>query len=142
MLFGHPYVLFGEVSRSSAHFLIGLFVLFWGFVLFCFLGPYLLHIEVPRLGVELKLKLPAYATATQNLSHICDLHRSLWQLWILNQLSRARDQIHILMDTSQVSFHSGTTETLGFVLFCFCLCFCFCFCFYTELHELFVYFED
>ena len=30
------------------------------FVCFCFLG----HMEVPRLGVEVKLQLPAYATAT------------------------------------------------------------------------------
>ena len=31
--------------------------------------------EVPRLGVKLKLQLHAYATVTamQNLNHICDL---------------------------------------------------------------------
>ena len=30
--------------------------------------------EVPRLGVELELQLPAYttATATRDLSHVCD----------------------------------------------------------------------
>ena len=35
---------------------------------FFFLGPLLQHIEVPRLGVELELQLPAYtiATATQD----------------------------------------------------------------------------
>ena len=31
---------------------------------FCFLGPHLWHMEVPRLGVESELQLPAYATAT------------------------------------------------------------------------------
>ena len=31
---------------------------------FFFLGPYLGHMSVPRLGVELELWLPAYATAT------------------------------------------------------------------------------
>ena len=31
---------------------------------FFFLGLYLQHMEVPRLGVELELHLPAYATAT------------------------------------------------------------------------------
>ena len=31
---------------------------------FFFLGPHLLHMEAPRLGVELELQLPAYATAT------------------------------------------------------------------------------
>ena len=35
------------------------------FLLFCiFLGLHLWHMEVPRLGVELELWLPAYATAT------------------------------------------------------------------------------
>ena len=34
------------------------------FVCFCFLGPYLQHVEIPRLGVKLELQLPAYATAT------------------------------------------------------------------------------
>ena len=44
----------------------------------------------------------AYATATAmlDLSHICDLHHSLWQHWILNLLSEARDHTCILMDTS------------------------------------------
>ena len=39
----------------------------------------MLHMEVPRLGVELELQLPAYttATATANLSSIRDLHCSL-----------------------------------------------------------------
>ena len=30
----------------------------------CFLGPYPKHMEVPRLGVQLELQLPANATAT------------------------------------------------------------------------------
>ena len=60
--------------------------------------------EVPRLGVELELQLLAYATATATLdpSHVCDLHHSSQQPWILNPLSKARDQTHILMDPSQV----------------------------------------
>ena len=35
--------------------------------------------EVPRLGVESELQLPAYtiATATPDLSHVFDLHHSL-----------------------------------------------------------------
>ena len=42
------------------------------------------HMEVPRLGVELKLYLPAYATATAmlGLSHIYDLCCILWQRWV------------------------------------------------------------
>ena len=35
-------------------------------------------------------------------SHVCDLGHSLWQRWILNPLSEARDRTCILMDTSQV----------------------------------------
>ena len=31
---------------------------------FCFLGLHSQHMEVPRLGVELELQLPAYTTAT------------------------------------------------------------------------------
>ena len=45
------------------------------FVFLSFLGPYSQHMEVPRLGVKSELQLPAYtiATATQDLSHICNL---------------------------------------------------------------------
>ena len=62
--------------------------------------------EVLRLGVELELQLQAYttATATWDPSHVCDLHHSSRQHWILNPLSEARDQTCILMDTSQVCY--------------------------------------
>ena len=41
--------------------------------------------EIPRLGAESELQLPTCATATATLdpSHICDLHHSLQQYWIL-----------------------------------------------------------
>ena len=57
--------------------------------------------EVPRLGVELELQLLVYTTAIAawDLSCICDLCHSLWQYWILNPLSEARDQTCILIDT-------------------------------------------
>ena len=60
--------------------------------------------EVPRLGVELKLQLPAYTTATttRDPSFVCDLHHSSWQRQILNPLSEARDRTCILMDSSRV----------------------------------------
>ena len=53
-------------------------VLFF-FFCFCFLGPHLQHMEVPRLGVELELQPLAYttATATRDPSHICTLCHSL-----------------------------------------------------------------
>ena len=52
------------------------------------------HMEVPRLGVELKLQLLAYTTATamQDLSLVFDLQYSSWQRQILNPLSEARDR--------------------------------------------------
>ena len=60
--------------------------------------------EVPKLGVELELQVLAYttATATQDPSHICNLHHNSEQCQILNPLSKARDRTHILMDTSQI----------------------------------------
>ena len=53
-----------------------------------FLGLHLWHMEIPRLGVELELELPAYATATAmpDGSHILDLHHSSRQCQILNPL--------------------------------------------------------
>ena len=63
--------------------------------------------EVLRLVVELELLLPSYTTATAmgDLSRVCHLHHSSWQHWILNPLSKARDQTRVLMDTSQVCYH-------------------------------------
>ena len=51
---------------------------------------------------RIELQLPTYTTAiaTQDLSHICDLHHSSWQHQILNPLNEARDWTCILMDTS------------------------------------------
>ena len=56
------------------------------FFCFCFLGPHLSHMEVPRLGVKSEPKLPAYtiATATWDPSRVFSLHHSSWQCRILN----------------------------------------------------------
>ena len=60
---------------------------------------------IPRLGVESQLQLPAYATAiatataTPDLSCIWYLRCSVWQHWILNPLSKVRDQTCILGDS-------------------------------------------
>ena len=85
------------------------------FFFFGCLGLHLLHMEVPWLGVKSELQLPAHATATAtwDLSLVCSLQHSLWQHWILNPLSKARDQIHILVDTSWVPYHSATKGTPG-----------------------------
>ena len=60
------------------------------------------HMEVPRLGAELELQLPAYRTVTarQDPRHVCNLHHGSRQCRILNPLSEARDQTHVLMDTA------------------------------------------
>ena len=69
--------------------------------------------EVPRLGVDLELRQPAYTTATAiwDLSHVCDLHHSSWQHLIPNPLSEATDQTSVLTDTSQVHYHRATRGT-------------------------------
>ena len=63
---------------------------------FFFLGLHMWHMEVPGLGVY------TTATATRDLSRICDLHHSSWQHQVLNPLSEARNRTLILMDVSQV----------------------------------------
>ena len=69
--------------------------------------------DIPRLGVELELPLLAYttATATGDSSHVCNLHHSSRPHRILNPLSEARDQTHLLMDTSWVCYHRATRGT-------------------------------
>ena len=41
----------------------------------------------------------ATATSTEDPSCICDWHHSLWQCWILNPQSEAKDQNRILLET-------------------------------------------
>ena len=80
---------------------------FLRFFVCLFLGLHPQHMEIPRLGDELELQLPGYAAATaaQDLSHIYDIHHSSWHCRIFNPQSKARDQTHVLMDTSQIRFH-------------------------------------
>ena len=71
------------------------------FFFFSFLGQ---HMKIPRSGVKLELQLLAY-TSHSNTGFepcFCDLCRRLWELWILNPLSKARDWTHILMDISWI----------------------------------------
>ena len=69
--------------------------------------------EVPRLRVQSELQLMVYATATatQDLSYVCDLHHSSWQHQILSLLHKARDQTLNLMVTSWICFCCATTGT-------------------------------
>ena len=84
---------------SPITLIITLFLFFLSF--FCFLGPRLWHMEVPRLEVDSELQLLVYTTAraTPDLSRVC---RSSRQHQILNPLIEARDRTRIPMDTSRV----------------------------------------
>ena len=68
---------------------------------FFFLGPPLLHMQVPRLEVESELQLQVYNTAMAMPHPSCIFHLCciLRQWGILNPLREARDGAHILMDT-------------------------------------------
>ena len=59
----HPLCLAFSASAVCQHHLrTALFLIH--FIYFCFLGLHSQHVEVPRLGVEPELHLPAYTTAT------------------------------------------------------------------------------
>ena len=62
-------VAFTPLSKISCWYMCGGPFLFIFYIFFCFLQPHLWHMEVPRLGVESELQLPAYATATR--SELC-----------------------------------------------------------------------
>ena len=81
-------------------------LVFFFFFSFFFLRPHPQHMEVPRLGVESDLQLPATVTAiaTQYLSRVCNLLHSSWQHQISYPLSKARDRTCILMGTGQIRF--------------------------------------
>ena len=80
------------------------------FFFFCFLGPYLPHMEFPRLKVQSELWQLTYVTATetQDPSCFCDLHHSSRQCWVLNPLSKARDRTH--MSSILVGFISAEPQ--------------------------------
>ena len=78
---------------------------FWFlFFFFLFRATPAAYGEVPRLRVQSELQLPDHtrATATQDPSHICDLHHISRQHQILNPLSKARDQTRNLMVSSWI----------------------------------------
>ena len=67
-----PRWLRGLVYHKISH--IRHLPFFGFFFFFVFLGLYVQHMEIPRLGVKLELQLPAYATAigTRDPSGVCD----------------------------------------------------------------------
>ena len=56
----------------------------------------------------------------QDPSHVCDLHHSSWQRWILNPLSKVRDRTYNFMVPSRVRFYCAMRGTPGLSNF---LCF-------------------
>ena len=103
-----------NVFFHSLHHCYHLFILL--IYLFCFfLRPHLRYMEVPRLGVQSELQLPAYttATATPDPSHICALHHSSQQCQVLNPLSfEARDWTWNLLVPNRICFCCAMTGTL------------------------------
>ena len=71
--------------------------------------------EVPRLGAESELQLPASttATATPDPSCVCDPHHGSWQHQILNSLSEARNGTRNLVVSSWIRFRCATRELLA-----------------------------
>ena len=81
-----------------------LFIYLFIFVFLPLLRLLLLHMEVPRLGVESELQPLAYttATATRDPSCVFDLHHRSWQHQIHNPLSEAGDQTRNLVVPSRI----------------------------------------
>jgi len=105
-------------STDNPHINVAIFldsrqVLFF----FFFLGPHPWHMDVPRVESELQLLAYTTATAIPTPSHIYNLHHSSGQCQTLNPWRKARDQTHILMDTSRVPnllSHNGNSKGRSF----------------------------
>ena len=89
------------------------------FFFFCF------FMAIPRekAGSQARSQMKAVAadlhhtTAKSDLSQVCKQHYSSWQCQILNPLSKAKDWTCVLMDPSQIHFHSTMTGTPCYVTF-------------------------
>ena len=105
------FLLYSKVTQYIHILFLSFFLSFF----FFFLGPHPRHMEVPRLGVESELQLPAYATATATAtpdpSCVCDLHDSSRQRQILKAMGEARDRTQNLMVPSRIRFRCATTGT-------------------------------
>ena len=123
------------LSLKTITFLICLYENVFCLFIFCFLGPHLQHMKVPRLGVKLELQLPAYstATATWNLSHVFNLHHSSRQCRILKPLSEARDRTFIFLDSNWVHNLLNHNRNSLFV------CLCFSYSTYNQYHAVFIF---
>ena len=75
-----------EIQINQLRFLIHFSHIWVNFFFFGLFRAVPVHMEVPRLGVELVLKLPPCATATAvtGLTLICNTLHSLWQRQIFS----------------------------------------------------------
>ena len=91
---------FRKVCPSTFTFSTFLFLIFWHFraTFAAYASSWV------RRKWELQLWAYTTATATPEPSHICELRHNVWQCWILNSLSKARDQTCLFMDTNRVVF--------------------------------------
>ena len=113
------WILQGRVSQPQHYGHFGSELCFFGFFLLLLFVFFLMatqgiwHMKVPRLGAEWELQLLACAaaTATPDLSPICDPHCCSHQCQILKPPSKARDQTCILTDTSRVRYYWATMGT-------------------------------
>ena len=66
-----------------------------------------------RLGVDLELQLPVYtiASATLELSCVCNVHHQLMAMPDPNPLNKARDRTPIFMNTSWIRSPCATMGT-------------------------------
>ena len=77
------------------------------FSVFNFLGPY----PKARGPVGATAADLCHGHTTQDPSHVCNLHHSSRQRWILNPLRKARDRTHNLTIPSQIPFCCTTMGT-------------------------------
>ena len=107
--FSFPNSYFLNITNSTSILCISWFSFFF------FLGLHPRHMEIPKQRVEWELQLSAYttATATRDLSCICDLHHSSQHARSLT-LNGARVWTHAPMDASQVRYHCATGNSLVF----------------------------
>ena len=96
----NPLCQVGDQTCTSAVTWAAAVRFFFFFFFFFLFRPYLWHMEVPRLGIKLEFCSCSCLPTPQSQQHR-----------ILNPLNEARDQTHILMDTSQVHYHWATAGT-------------------------------
>ena len=80
---------------------------------FLLLGPHMQHLEVPRLWVEQELHLLAYTKPQQHriLATSVTYTAVHSNAGLFVPLSKAKDESCVLMDTSQVRYHSAMVGT-------------------------------